>query len=257
MLQGRMKLNQYQFNENTPMRINKYLAQIGVCSRRKAEELIKDGQIEVDGKIIDELGYKLQENQIIKILDKANKNLEAQFSIIYHKPVGIVSGQAQENEIPAIAMIKDNNKSGEGPNFPNNKTIPPVGRLDKDSRGLLILSEDGILARNLIGPESKIEKEYVVRVKGAINERKISKLQFGLSLDGRQLKRAIVKQIGEDCLNFILKEGRNRQIRRMCAKVGLEVYDLFRIRIGNIEIGDLKEGFWRNLNQQEITKIKS
>ena len=139
----------------------------------------------------------------------------------------------------------------------SNKTIPPVGRLDKDSRGLLILSEDGILARNLIGPESKIEKEYMVRVNGTINEKKIAKLQFGLSLDGRQLKRAIVKQIGDDCLNFILKEGRNRQIRRMCAKVGLEVYDLFRIRIGNVEIGDLKVGYWRNLSSAEINKIKS
>lgn len=257
MLQEHMNLNQYQFNDDAPMRINKYLAQIGVCSRRKAEELIKDGQVEVDGIIIDELGYKLQNKQIIKILEKANNNLQAQFSIIYHKPIGIVSGQAQENETPAIAMIKANNKSGEGPDFPNGKTIPPVGRLDKDSRGLLILSEDGILARNLIGPESKIEKEYLVKVHGTINDKKIAKLQFGLSLDGRQLKRAIVRQVGDDCLNFILKEGRNRQIRRMCAKVGLEVYDLYRVRIGNIEIGDLKEGFWRNLNQQEVSKIKS
>jgi len=191
------------------------------------------------------------------LLEKANNNLQTQFSIIYHKPVGIVSGQAQENETPAIALIKDNNKSGEGPDFPSGKTIPPVGRLDKDSRGLLILSEDGILARNLIGPESKIEKEYFVKVHGTINDKKIAKLQFGLSLDGRQLKRAIVRQIDDDCLNFILKEGRNRQIRRMCAKVGLEVYDLYRVRIGNIEIGDLKEGFWRNLNQQEVNKIKS
>ncbi|MBN8648336.1 MAG: rRNA pseudouridine synthase [Caulobacterales bacterium] len=252
-----MNLNQYQFNEDAPMRINKYLAQIGVCSRRKAEELIKDRQVEVDGIIIEELGYKLQNKQIIKILEKANNNLQTQFSIIYHKPVGIVSGQAQENETPAIALIKDNNKSGEGPDFPSGKTIPPVGRLDKDSRGLLILSEDGILARNLIGPESKIEKEYFVKVHGTINDKKIAKLQFGLSLDGRQLKRAIVRQIDDDCLNFILKEGRNRQIRRMCAKVGLEVYDLYRVRIGNIEIGDLKEGFWRNLNQQEVNKIKS
>ena len=257
MLKGIMSDTQYKFTHHEPMRLNKYLAQIGVCSRRKAEDLINDGQIEIDGIVVKDLGHKVQKDQIIKILERANKNLNAQFSIIYHKPVGIVSGQAQENEIPAIAMIKADNQFGDGQTFKKDKIIPPVGRLDKDSRGLLVLSEDGILARHLIGPDSGIEKEYLVRVHGTINEAKITKLEYGLSLDGRQLKRAKVKQIGADCLNFILKEGRNRQIRRMCAKLGLEVFDLYRVRIGNIEIGDLKEGFWRHLSDEEIQKIKS
>lgn len=243
------------FKYSEPMRLNKYMAQIGACSRRKAEELITQGAIKINGEIVKDLGRKLEKGQIIEIIDLAQEKLDAQFSIIYHKPIGIVSGHAHIDEIPAIRMIREDNQIGNGKIPQKMESIPPVGRLDKDSRGLLILSQNGVLAKNIIAPISIIEKEYIVEVKGQITEQKIQKLCFGLSLDGRQLKRAIVKQTGPQTINFILKEGRNRQIRRMCEKVGLGVIDLFRIRIGELNIDDLKEGEWRHMTKEEIKKF--
>ncbi len=130
-------------------------------------------------------------------------------------------------------------------------SFPPVGRLDQDSRGLLILSEDGVLAKAVIGPDSDVEKEYLVRVRGEITERKIAGLRHGLYLDGRQLRPAKVNLIEAQQLRFILREGRNRQIRRMCEAVGLMVTDLFRIRIGAVQLGGLPQGHWRPMTPQE------
>lgn len=242
----------HKFKGEEPMRLNKYMAQIGACSRRKAEELITQGAIKIDGEIVKDLGRKLEKGQSIEIIDLAQEKLNAQFSIIYNKPVGIVSGHAHVDEIPAIRLIQADNQVGNGKIPPKMASIPPVGRLDKDSRGLLILSQDGVLVRNIIAPSSIIEKEYIVEVKGQITEQKIQKLCFGLSLDGRQLKRAKVTQIEPQILKFILIEGRNRQIRRMCEKLGLGVIDLLRIRIGNLTLDGLNEGEWRHLTRQEI-----
>jgi 23S rRNA pseudouridine2604 synthase len=126
-----------------------------------------------------------------------------------------------------------------------------MGRLDMDSRGLLILSEDGVLAKAVIGPASDLDKEYLVQVTGTITERKLATLRHGLHLDGRELKPAKVTLIGEQRLRFVLREGRNRQIRRMCELVDLKVVDLFRVRVGPIQLGDLPEHRWRVLTQQE------
>lgn len=246
-----MKFKQ-KYTGQEPIRINKYLAQNGACSRRKAEELVAEGAILIDGQIVNDLGRKIENGQTIEIIDKGQEKLDAQFSIIYHKPIGIVSGHAHIDEIPAIRMITMENQIGGGKILPEMISIPPIGRLDKDSRGLLILSQNGVLARNIIAPDSGIEKEYLVEVKGQITPQKVQKLCFGLSLDGRQLKKAKVEQIGPQNLKFILKEGRNRQIRRMCEKLGLGVKDLFRTRIGQLNLGDLNEGYWRHLTKEEI-----
>jgi 23S rRNA pseudouridine2604 synthase len=130
-------------------------------------------------------------------------------------------------------------------------SLPPLGRLDQDSRGLLLLSEDGVLAKAVIGPESKLDKEYLVRVAGPVTDRKLALLRHGLSLDGRTLKPAKIEQIEPQRLRFTLVEGRNRQIRRMCELVDLDVTDLYRIRIGPLKIGDLPEGKWRALTDAE------
>jgi 23S rRNA pseudouridine2604 synthase len=130
-------------------------------------------------------------------------------------------------------------------------SLAPVGRLDKDSRGLLILSEDGVVARAVIGPASDVEKEYRVVVEGEITEARLKRLRHGLQLDARALKPAVVEQMGEQTLRFVLKEGRNRQIRRMCDLVGLAVTDLLRLRIGPLALGDLPEGRWRVLDARE------
>jgi 23S rRNA pseudouridine2604 synthase len=129
--------------------------------------------------------------------------------------------------------------------------LAPLGRLDQDSRGLLLLSDDGVLAKAVIGPSSKLDKEYLVRVSGQISEHKLKLLRHGLELDGRKLKPASVTQVAPHRLRFILHEGRKRQIRRMCEAVELEVTDLMRIRVGPLKLGDLAEGKWRILSAGE------
>ena len=133
--------------------------------------------------------------------------------------------------------------------------LAPLGRLDQDSRGLLLLSEDGVLAKALIGPESKLDKEYLVRVAGRIDDRKLALLRHGLMLDGRGLKPARIEQVEPQRLRFTLIEGRNRQIRRMCELVELDVTDLLRLRIGPLKLGDLQEGKWRALTSEERARL--
>ena len=130
-------------------------------------------------------------------------------------------------------------------------SLPPVGRLDMDSRGLLVLSEDGVLAKAVIGPDSEMDKEYIVRVEGRITSQRLALLRHGLALDGRQLRPAKVSFAGDQVLKFVLTEGRNRQIRRMCELVELRVTDLLRTRIGPLELADLPEGRWRVLTAEE------
>jgi 23S rRNA pseudouridine2604 synthase len=145
---------------------------------------------------------------------------------------------------------------GESPVVPGfEHRLAPVGRLDMDSRGLLLLSEDGVVAKAVIGPQSELDKEYRVRVAGEITDRAIGLLRHGLELDGRKLKPAIVRRTGPQNLVFILMEGRNRQIRRMCELVGLRVEDLLRVRIGPLRLGDLPSGRWRLLTAQERASL--
>ncbi len=241
----------FKYDGEEPVRINKWLAQNGVCSRREAEDLISKNLILVNNKEAI-IGQKLEKNDVLKIISKGMQTLNSGFDIIYHKPVGIVSGQPERGEIPAIRMLTQENNYDNAEIIPNrDDAIPPLGRLDKDSRGLLILSQDGVLAKSIIGPDSDLEKEYIVTVKGYITEVKLKLLNHGLELDGRKLKPAVVTNLGESKLNFILKEGRNRQIRRMCDLLELKVVDLFRIRIGNLKLSDLPEGKWRNITENE------
>ncbi len=234
-----------------PMRINKLLAGEGICSRREAEALMDNGQILVDGEIV-RVGYKIQNGQTIEILPAGGHALQNKYSIVYHKPIGIVSGQPEKGQVPAIRMINKSNFFGESGEIPVRDTrIPPAGRLDKDSRGLLILSQDGVVSKAIIGPDSDLEKEYIVKVKGYLNEVKLRLLTHGLELDGRQLKPAKIDRLTENSFNIILKEGRNRQIRRMCELLDLKVIDLFRVRIGSILLDDLPEGKWRHLSDNE------
>lgn len=236
-----------------PQRINKWLAQSGVCSRREAEALIADGLVSIDGDIVRDPGRKILAGQTLTLAERAQSKLGAQLSVVLHKPAGIVSAHPEAGQIPAIRLLKRETLWGGGDaRPPGAKTsLAPVGRLDQDSRGLLILSEDGVLAKAVIGPQSDLEKEYLVRVSGALNEKKLRLLRHGLELDGRKLKPAQVAEIGDQALRFILKEGRNRQIRRMCEAVDLLVVDLFRVRIGPLKLGDLPEGRWRPLSPQE------
>jgi 23S rRNA pseudouridine2604 synthase len=238
-----------------PVRVNKWLAQSGVCSRREADELIAAGAVMIDGERVTDAGRKIAAGQTLVLNDRAELGLGAQISVIINKPPGIVSAQPEHGQTPAARLLTGEAQVGPGIVPSSRASLPPLGRLDQDSRGLLLLSEDGVLAKAIIGPESEVDKEYVVTVRGKVDRAKIQKLRHGLELDGRQLKPAKVTLDDTQVLRFILTEGRNRQIRRMCELVELEVTDLIRVRIGPLKLADLPEGKWRHLTADERTAL--
>lgn len=236
-----------------PQRVNKWLASEGVCSRREAEELIAKGLVRIDGERVDDPGRKIAPGQAIEV---GEARARPQLSVLINKPVGIVSAQPEGDQIPAARLLTRTALVGKPTNMPTKRTrLAPLGRLDQDSRGLLLLSEDGVLAKAVIGPESKLDKEYLVRVEGRLADKKLALLRHGLMLDGRQLKPAKIEQVEPHRLRFTLSEGRNRQIRRMCELVELEVVDLLRVRIGPLSLGDLPEGKWRLLTDEERNRL--
>lgn len=250
---GRAMSQSLTYQGREPIRLNKFMAQKGVCSRREAEGLISDGFVSVNGTKVTEPGHKINPGETLELTGGAAKKLSSKVSVVIHKPVGIVSAQPDPGQVPAARLLTPANLRGapSGPMPGKGLSLPPLGRLDMDSRGLLILSEDGVLAKALIGPEHGLEKDYRVRVKGDITPDKVRQLCFGLSLDDRALKRAKVTHEGGQTLRFILREGRNRQIRRMAELVDLRVVDLHRTRIGPLKLGPLREGKWRFLTLEE------
>ena len=234
-----------------PSRINKWLGQSGVCSRREADALIADGLVSIDGAVVTDAGRKIEPGQTLTLSDRAQSALSAGVTIVMHKPLGYVSGQPEPDKIPAVRLLTAANLIGPGTAPAADASLPPIGRLDEDSRGLLLLSSDGVVAKAVIGPESDLDKEYLVRVAGDVTEKKLKILRHGLMLDGRQLRPAYVSRMESFRLKFILREGRNRQIRRMCAMVDLDVIDLIRVRIGPLKLDNLPEGHWRLLTAEE------
>jgi 23S rRNA pseudouridine2604 synthase len=240
-----------RYEEAEPGRINRWLAHQGVCSRREAEGLIARGLVFIDGARVEDAGRKIEPGQTLVVADDVEAG-QGVFTAVLNKPVGIVSAQPEQGQVPAVRLLTAEALLGTSATIPDRDTsLAPLGRLDMDSHGLLLLSSDGVLAKAIIGPESELEKEYRVRVFGTVTDRKLAQLRFGLKLDGRQLKPAKVTLLGEGQLRFVLKEGRKRQIRRMCSLVQLQVADLERIRIGPLALGDLPEGRWRELRPDE------
>ena len=239
------------YDGDAPVRVNKWLGQTGVCSRREAEGLIANGLVTIDGEVVADAGRKIAPGQTLILNDRAEAALAAGVTILLNKPVGYVSGQPEPGKTPAVRLLTPANRMGDGAAPARDASLPPIGRLDEDSRGLLLLSSDGVVAKAVIGPQSDLDKEYLVVVDGAVTEARLSRLRHGLELDGRQLKPARVTQVQGQQLRFVLKEGRNRQIRRMCDLVGLEVVDLQRVRIGPLRLSDLPEGRWRHLTADE------
>lgn len=237
-----------------PVRLNKYLAQSGVCSRREADALIGQGLVSIDGAVVSDAGRKVEPGQTVALADAAEAALAA-VSILINKPVGYVSGQPEPGKIPAVRLLTAETLDGPGDVPPPDISLPPIGRLDEDSHGLLLMSTDGVVARAVIGPTSEIDKEYRVRVRGEVTPDVVALLRHGLELDGRKLRPAGVFDNGRGRLKFVLREGRNRQIRRMCELVGLRVVDLQRTRIGPLKLGDLAVGRWRHLTEAERTAL--
>lgn len=237
------------------VRLSKLMAERGLCSRREADAMIERGWVMVDGETISQLGTKVSPDARITLKAEALQQQKQLSTIILNKPIGYVSGQPEPDKIPAIRLIKPENQDPRDKRrlHPEDlKNLAVTGRLDIDSQGLLIFTQDGRLAKKLIGENSEVEKEYLVRVEGDLSNEDLHRLRFGLSLDGQALKRAQVEWVNEDQLRFVLTEGKKRQIRRMCEAVGLKVTGLKRVRVGKLRLSDLPEGRWRFIDAQEI-----
>ena len=232
------------------------MSELGLASRREADEWIARGWVRVDGRIVSELGSRVLPDQKVTI-DAPAKQAQAQLvTVLVNKPVGYVSGQAEDGYRPAKVLVTRETQWREDRSpirfTPQHlKSLVPAGRLDIDSVGLLVLTQDGRIAKQLIGEDGEIEKEYLVRVASRTGQPlapdKLALLRHGLSLDGVMLRDAGVEWINDDQLRFVLREGRKRQIRRMCDAVGLQVLGLKRVRIGGVALGNLPSGQWRYL----------
>ncbi|ATA57123.1 MULTISPECIES: pseudouridine synthase [Variovorax] len=267
---------------HAPVRLNKRMAELGLCSRREADDWIAQGWVRVNGKPA-EMGVKVTPNDRIEV-DKAAKGQQAnQVTILINKPIGYVSGQAEDGHEPAVTLFTPQNRWSEdnarfffGPQ--QLRGLAPCGRLDIDSTGLLVMTQDGRIARQLIGEDSTMDKEYLVRVayhgldqpaptgqlvrlddddpvttnvQAVFPPAMLARLRHGLSLDGQALKPARVEWQNPEQLRFVLTEGKKRQIRRMCELVGLKVVGLKRVRIGKVMLGNLPVGQWRYLAPHE------
>jgi 23S rRNA pseudouridine2604 synthase len=245
-------------------RLNKRMAELGLCSRREADDWIAKGWVKVDGAVAP-MGLQVLPNARIEVDPKARGQQREQVTILLHKPMGYVSGQAEDGHEPAVVLVQGRNRWRED-RAPHRfapsqlRGLAPAGRLDIDSTGLLVLTQDGRVARQLIGEDSGVEKEYLVRVaygevtadvQRAFPAAQLARLRHGLSLDGQPLKPAKVDWQNPEQLRFVLTEGKKRQIRRMCEAVGLKVVGLKRVRIGRIALGNLPAGQWRYLAPHE------
>ncbi len=229
------------------LRLSKRMSELGIASRREADEWIPKGWVRVDGRVVSELGSRVLPGQHITIDAKARFQQAQRVTVLLNKPVGWVSGQAEDGYEPAIVLVKPDSQWREDTSgirfLPTHlRGIAPAGRLDIDSVGLLVFTQDGRIARQLIGEDSEVEKEYLVRVEAGsggerLSEEGLALLRHGLELDGVALRSAAVEWVNEDQLRFVLREGKKRQIRRMCEAVGLKVTGLKRVRIGQGDVG--------------------
>lgn len=254
------------------VRLNKRLADMGHCSRREADEWIARGWVRVNGAVA-QVGQPVRVTDRIEVLPQARAQQQGRVTILLHKPIGYVSGLPEDGHPSAAVLVQPRHrwKDDRTPRrfeAAHARGLAPAGRLDIDSTGLLVLTQDGRVAKALIGEDSDVEKEYLVRVhyaphgpkgpglvvsdvQAALPPERLALLRHGLSLDGHALKPAQVEWQNPEQLRFVLREGRKRQIRRMCEQVGLHVVGLKRIRIGRIVLGALPLGQWRYLGPHE------
>ncbi|MBI1760407.1 MAG: rRNA pseudouridine synthase [Acidobacteria bacterium] len=241
------------------LRLSKLMAQRGLCSRREADSYIEQGLVKVNGVVVNQLGTKVAPDVRIELAARAVQQQRQLVTILLNKPIGVVSAQPEPGYTPAITLLTAvnqfiNQSGAGGPKLkPEHlRGLAVAGRLDIDSQGLLLFTQDGRIAKLVIGAEGKLEKEYIVRVGGGyLDEARLKLLRHGLSLDDKPLKPAKVDLLNNEQLRIVLTEGRKRQIRRMCELVGLRVLGLKRVRIGNLRLGNLPEGQWRFLADWE------
>ena len=237
-------------------RLSKRMSELGLCSRREADEWIENGWVKVDGAVSATLGVRVSRDARIEIDPAASRHQSELVTILLHKPVGYVSGQPEDGHQPAMVLIKPETRWADDPSavkfrHTHLRGLAPAGRLDIDSTGLLVFTQDGRVAKRLIGSDSEVEKEYLVRVEGTLSDEGMKLLQHGLELDGVKLKPARVSWANENQLRVVLREGRKRQIRRMCELVGIVATGLKRVRSGGVPLGPLPVGQWRFLRRDE------
>ena len=231
------------------MRLQKYLASCGVASRRTAEKLIADGRVSVDGQVITEMGVQVEVGQDIRVDGKLVTPEPEKRYIMYHKPAGeVTTASDPEGRATVLDKFRD---------FP--VRLYPIGRLDYDSEGLLLLTNDGDLTERMLHPSHEVEKVYLARVSNEFTPAEARRLENGVMVDGRKTARAKVKILGfknlyTDIL-VTIHEGRNRQVRKMVAEVGHEVVMLRRIRFGPLRLGELPRGMWRELTSEELSEL--
>ncbi len=237
--------------KNEPIRLQKFISQCGIASRRKAEELILNGSVKVNGKTAI-LGDKVTSEDKVFIKGKRIVLPKTKFRyIMLNKPRGFITTMNDERGRKCVAQLVEN--VGE--------RVYPIGRLDKDSEGMLVFTNDGEFANKVMHPRNGVYKIYRVTVRPSVDEEQLVKLETGVELDGKKTAPAIVhvihKEQGRVVLEMILHEGKNREIRRMCEAVGLEVARLKRTQIGGVKMGMLKQGDWRDLTENEVKKLLS
>lgn len=222
--------------------LNKYISNTGICSRRAADELISAGRVTINKKIAQK-GNRVFDGDVVHIDGKALQTKPKPIYLAFNKPVGIVCTTDPKEPKNIIDYI----------NYP--ERLFPIGRLDKPSEGLIFLTNDGDIVNKILRSGNKHEKEYLVKVAQPINSKFLRKMRKGVPVLGTVTKECVVEQIDEYSFKIILTQGLNRQIRRMCTYLGYEVTFLKRVRIMNVHLGGLKTGFWRILNQKELSYI--
>lgn len=237
--------------KNEPIRLQKFISQCGIASRRKAEELILNGSVKVNGKTAI-LGDKVTSEDKVFVKGKRIVLPKTKFRyIMLNKPRGFITTMNDERGRKCVAQLVEN--VGE--------RVYPIGRLDKDSEGMLVFTNDGEFANKVMHPRNGVYKIYRVTIRPSVDEEQLVKLETGVELDGKKTAPAIVhvihKEQGRVVLEMILHEGKNREIRRMCEAVGLEVARLKRTQIGGVKMGMLKQGDWRDLTENEVKKLLS
>jgi len=228
------------------MRLQKYLAHAGICSRRKAEEHISNGRVKVNHQIITKLGTMVDPQKDKIFFNQKPVILKQEIAKVYialNKPTGYVTSCSQQKTKIILDLINIDER------------IYPVGRLDKDSKGLVLLINDGDLHNKLSHPSFNHEKEYIVTTAHPISESALKNMSQGMIIDKVKTRKAKVKRLSKNKFNIVLKQGRNRQIRKMVGKTGNKVETLKRIRMANINLGNLKEGKWRYLTPKEILQL--
>lgn len=254
--------------DSDTVRLNKLMAERGLCSRREADAWIAAGRVRVNGEVA-VMGQRVTPLARVEVDGQAQAESAARLTVLLHKPMGFVSGTPEDGHQPAVTLVTPERRwRGDSSGVPlrgvDRKGLAPAGRLDADSTGLLVLTQDGRVARRLVGDQGEVEKEYLVRVtcthqgevihqgvRARVPAQTLARLRHGLALDGQALRPAEVAWQNDEQLRFVLRQGKKRQIRRMCEAVGLRVVGLKRVRIGQVHLGQLPPGQWRVLGPNE------